>query len=396
MSTKTTAYVVHAGKMIDGTGAQPLTNAAILIRNGLIAYAGSAEGLPSHDDAIVIDASNQTVMPGLIDGDAGFTGGLGTVRTLQTYLRHGVTTMATFNGMVPGKMPAVELRDAIEKGTLRGCSRLLVGHVVNATNGHNRGRTADGPWEIRKAVREMAEAGADFIKTSATGGFVDTPDGRGVHTLSYTPEELSALVDEAHAWGLTVNIHAHSQPGLDRAIEAGADRIMHGCFIDDAAVAKLAERDVWYIPTLRITSRMNMAAFQAGVLDQKEVSHTIHRAGVRSAIAKGVQIALGSHAPGPGAVWRLGESTAVELAELVECGMTPLAAIAVGTLQTAKAYGIDRRVGSLEAGKQADIVCVAGDPLEQIELLRDQSRISIVFQKGHIEHTSSEFRNFAD
>lgn len=396
MRAKSDAYVIHAGKIIDGTGRAPLDKGSILISGEKIAYVGDAAGLPPHDDAVVIDASRLTVMPGLIDGDAGFTGVLDTVGTLQAYLRHGVTTLATFNGIYPGKPPAVGLRDAVEKGALRGCSRLLVGHVVNATNGHNRGRTADGPWEIRRAVREMAEAGADFIKTSATGGFVDTADGEGVHTLSYTPEELHALVDEAHAWGLTVNIHAHSQPGIDRAIEAGADRVMHGCFLDDAAVSKMAERGTWYIPTLRITSRLNMAAFQAGVLVKKEASHAIHRAGVRRAIEQGVRIALGSHAPGPRAIWKLGESTAVELAELVECGLTPLAALSVGTLKTAKAYGIDRRVGSLEAGKQADIVGVAGDPSRRIELLRDPRNVSVVFQKGRIEHASPEFREYVD
>ncbi|TNJ65019.1 amidohydrolase family protein [Paenibacillus hemerocallicola] len=396
MSRRRPDYVIHAGKVIDGTGREPLNNAAVLIREGVIRYVGAGGGLPAHDDAIVIDASKLTVMPGLIDGDSGFSGALGTVQALQAYLRYGVTTIATFNGISPGKPPAAGLRDAVEKGILRGCSRLLVGHVVNATNGHNRGRTADGPWEIRRAVRETAEAGADFIKTAATGGFVDTADGEGVHTLSYTAEELNALVDEAHAWGLKVNIHAHSQPGLDRAIEAGADRIMHGCFMDDAAVAKMAERGTWYIPTLRITSRLNMAAFRAGVLDKKEASHDVHRAGVRSAIAKGVPIALGSHGPGPGAIWKLGESTAVELAELVECGLTPLAAIAVGTLHTARAYAIDHRVGSLEAGKQADIVCLAGDPSERIELLRDPGNIAVVFQKGRVEHASFGFREYAE
>jgi imidazolonepropionase-like amidohydrolase len=241
----------------------------------------------------------------------------------------------------------------------------------------------------------MVEAGADFIKTSATGGFVDTPDGEGVHTLSYTPEELYALVDEAHAWGTTVNIHAHSQPGIDRAIEAGADRLMHGCFIDESAVRKMAERGTWYIPTLRITSHPNMAAFASGVLAKKQASNDIHRSGVRKAIELGVNVVLGSHAPGPGSIWKIGESTAVELAELVSCGMSPLQAIAAGTLQTAKAYGIDRRVGSLEIGKEADLVCMRGDPSEDIRLMGQPDKVALVFQRGRIEYASDEFRHHA-
>src|SRR5690606_33856074 len=136
-------------------------------------------------------------------------------------------------------------------------------------------------------------------------------------------------------WGLTANIHAHSQPGLDRAIEAGADRIMHGCFGDDAAIAKMAARGTWFIPTLRSTNHKNMGAFSAGVRQKKQVSNEVHRNAVRKALAAGVKIALGSHAPGPREIWKTGESTAVELAELVECGMTPVQAIATGTLQTA-------------------------------------------------------------
>lgn len=393
---KQDTYVIRAEKIIDGTGAKPLEKGAVLIRNGLIQFVGPAEALPEQENAVTIRSRGLTVMPGLIDGDAGFTGALSVVPTLQTYLRRGVTTIAAFNGIYPERPPAVGLRDTIEKGELRGCARLLVGHVVNATNGHNRGRTADGPWEIRKAVREMVEAGADFIKTSATGGFVDTSDGEGVHTLSYTPEELHALVDEAHAWGITVNIHAHSQPGIDRAIEARADRLMHGCFIDEAAVRKMADRGTWYIPTLRITSHPNMAAFASGVLAKKQASNEVHRSGVRKAIELGVNIALGSHAPGPSAIWKAGESTAVELEELVSCGMSPLMAIAAGTLQTAKAYGIERRVGSLEIGKEADIVCLDGDPTENIGILRKPDQIALVFQKGRIEYASAPFRYMSE
>lgn len=384
--------VIHAGKVIDGNGAPPLKQASLLIQDGIIRYVGPTAHIPPHEEAKVIDASGLTVMPGLIDGDAGFTGALSTVQTLRRYMQYGVTTMATFNGFAPGKPPATALRDAIERGELQGCARLLVGSVINATNGHNRGRAADGPWEIRRVVREMIGSGADFIKTSATGGFVDTADGMGVHSLSYTSEELDALIDEAHAWGVTVNVHAHSQPGIDRAIEAGADRLMHGCFIDQSGIEKMAARGTWYIPTLRITSRDNMGAFTAGVLGMKELSHEIHRQGVRMAVEAGVKIALGSHAPGPRSQWKPGESTAVELLELVNAGMSPLQAISASTLQVARAYGVDHRIGSLEPGKQADLVALEGDPTENLALLREPNHIKFVLQRGRIAHASGMYR----
>src|SRR5690606_1849196 len=138
------------------------------------------------------------------------------------------------------------------------------------------------------------------------------------------------------------------------------------------------------IPTLRITSRDNMAAFTAGVLDKKEASNAIHRQGVRKAMEAGVNIALGSHAPGPRSQWKLGESTAVELLELVQCGMSPLRAISAGTLQAARAYGSDDRLGSLQSGKQADIIVLDGDPSIDPALLRDSSRLKLVFQRGRL------------
>lgn len=387
-------YVIHASQIIDGSGSPPLIDASLLVRESKIQYVGPTSGLPPHEGAEVVDASGLTLMPGLIDGDAGLHGSLRTIGALKRYVQYGVTTIATFQGYVPGQPLVTGLRDAIERGELLGCARLIVGHVVNATNGHNRGRRADGPWEIRRAVREMAELGADFIKTSATGGFVDTADGKGVYTLSYTPEELYALVDEAHAWGLTVNVHAHSQPGINRAIEAGADILLHGCFMDSIGVAKMVTYGTKYIPTLRITSNDNMGAFTAGVLEQKEKANFIHRQGMRMAIEAGVDVLLGSHAPGPASQWKLGESTAVELSELMANGMNPLQAINAGTLRVAQAYGIDHRVGSLETGKEADLIILDGDPTDEPVLLRDPDRVKLVLLKGRVAHATGVYRKY--
>ena len=123
---------------------------------------------------------------------------------------------------------------------------LVVGCIVNATNGHVKGRMADGPWEVRKAVREMVEAGCDFIKTAASGGFWDMHEDCSM--INYTPEELNALVDEAHAWGKPVAVHAHTQPGLNYSIEAGADMIHHGCFIDEEALQGSAKKRLVLYP----------------------------------------------------------------------------------------------------------------------------------------------------
>lgn len=391
-------YLIHVGRLIDGTGMAPVKDAAILVRNGLIEYAGPRENVPSAENTTEILGENLTAMPGLIDGHnglVGYRGMLGSVEVLRHYLQFGITTAVSFHGNPEyNKQWGVPLRDAINAGQLRGCARLVVGHVVNCTNAHNQGRTADGPWEVRKAVREMAQAGADFIKTAASGGFWG--ENEGLHSPNYTQEELDALVDEAHSWQMLVGVHCHSQPGMQRAVTAGADIIYHGCLMDEKALREMAKRGTWFLPTLRITCERNLDAWPDSPWQRIRMGPAAkpHREGFQMALEFGVPIAMGSDGPGSSHVWRYGESSTFEVAEMARCGMTNLQAISAATQGTAKAYRIDDRVGTLQKGKEADIVLRTVDPLENINSLQDPKNTALVLQKGKIEFAASDWQKY--
>lgn len=390
---KAPTYLINAARVIDGTGSAPQENAAVLVSKGKIVYVGPQAQAPRPEGVEVIDAPDLTVMPGLIDGHNGLGGGISAVKPLRLYTQWGVTTAIVFHGNRQGN-PTLPTRDAIKAGRLRGCAHIHVGHAVNCTHGHNKGRIADGPWEVRKAVRAELEAGADFIKTAASGGF--WYPNESMSSPNYTVEELVALVDETHAWGKKVGVHVHTQPGLDRAIEAGVDIIYHGAHIDDSAVDKMVERGIWFIPTLKVTATRNIEAWveRPWMMEEMHICTPIHRAGVRRMIELGGKVAMGSDGPGTEYTWLKGENSVFEVGELVNCGMTPLQAISASTLGTATAYGLEDRIGSLEVGKEADILCVKGNPLDDIVQLQDQSRVSLVFLKGKVEYAGAGYREY--
>ncbi|HOQ30026.1 MAG TPA: amidohydrolase family protein, partial [Armatimonadota bacterium] len=205
--------------LIDGTGRPPLPESVVVIRSGWFEAVGQAGEVAVPGDVETIDAAGRYLIPGLFDCHMHIGGGpYRAIKTLRDTLAMGVTTVAHVGGFRAGAEVAA-LRDAIEQGLVGPCSRLVAGAVVAATAGHVMGRTADGPWEVRKAVREQRVANIDFIKTAASGGF--WAEHEECWWRDYTYEELEALVDEAHAVGKPVAVHAHTQPGLNNAIRAG-------------------------------------------------------------------------------------------------------------------------------------------------------------------------------
>lgn len=378
--------VLH-GTLIDGTGGEPVADSAVVVRNGRIEAAGSASQVVVPQEAEIIDAAGKTVMPGMIEAHAHVGGDHAGQQVLRLSLQRGITTVATVSGNPPG----CRLRDAIEARQVRGCSRLVVGCIVNPTHGHVKYRTADGPWEVRKAVREMVEAGADFIKTAASGGFWGQDETCSVR--NYTFEELEALADEAHAWGVPVAVHAHTQPGLNNAIRAGIDMIHHGAFIDDEALEGIRERDLYYVPTLRVTCQRNIHAWpdRPWMIEEMQQASPIHRAGVRKAHEVGIKLAVGTDYPGSAHAWRIGDATPWELMEFVECGLTPMEAIVAGTRATAEALQIGDDVGTLEVGKKADLIVVEGNPLDDIRVLYEPDNILLVMKDGVVESADEEY-----
>ncbi len=237
-------------------------------------------------------------------------------------------------------------------------------------------------------------AGADFIKTAASGGFWSADESCSVR--NYTYEELEALTDEAHAWGKPVVVHVHTQPGLNNSIRAGIDQIHHGAFIDEEAIRGIKEKDLYYIPTLRVTCDRNLRAWpdRPWMLEEMKESQPIHRAGVQLAHKLGVKIAGGTDYPGSGEGWLIGDAALWELMELVACGLTPMEVITAYTRNTAEAYGKLNEFGTLEPGKKADLLVVDGDPSKNISVLYDHSNINLVMKDGVVEYTDEEYKQY--
>jgi len=381
---------IQHGALIDGTGADPIADSAVVIRDDRIAAAGKAGEIQVPKEAQVIDATGKTVMPGIIEGHAHVGGNPAAQKVLRLSLQRGITTVCSVSANLRG----IELRTGIDDGSVRGCARLIAGCVVSCTHGHVKFRAADGPWEVRKAVREMVMAGADFIKTAASGGFWSPDEVCAVR--NYTYEELEALSDEAHAWGVPVVVHCHTQPGLNNCIRAGVDQIHHGAFIDEQAVRGIREKGLFYVPTLAVTCDRNITALADQPWQTKEMieSQPIHRAGVRMAHEMGVKLGVGCDYPGTPKTWKIGDRTMFELMELAQCGLTPLEAIVAGTRTNADAYGKLADLGTLEPGKKADVLVVTGNPLDDLSVLYDGNNINVVIKDGTVEYTDEQHKQY--
>ena len=382
--------VITDARIIDGTGADPIENGAVLVEDEKIAAVGPAAEVDAPTGAREISAGGKTVMPGIVEGHAHVGGGHKHQQRLRVSLQRGITTICSVSAQPAG----MRLRDSIEAGRVRGCSRLVAGVMITPTNGHVRYRDADGPWEVRKAVREMVEEGADFIKTAASGGFW----GEDEHSFvrNYTQEELDALTDEAHAWGKPVVAHCHTQPGVNNCVEAKVDQIHHGAYIDEEGLQGILDNDLFFVPTLRVTSDRNVNAWPDRPWMAAELKHAqeTHREGVRLANEMGVKMGLGVDYPGSGAVWPIGTSTMYELQLLVDVGLTEMEALLTSFQGTPEAYRMDDEIGTLEPGKKADVLVVDGDPLDDITVLNDSDRINLVMKDGTVEAVTPEYQEY--
>ena len=383
--------------IIDGTGSEPVVNGTILLRDGKIVEVGSSENVAVPPDASTIDATGKFTMPGIIDAHVHVTPnqdvpndvrvnlriGFSAINTLRQSLGAGVTTVVS----IGGGPAAVELTNAIQSGYVDKCANQITAGVVNASGGHVRGRHADGPWEIRKAVRELASAGCTMIKTAATGGF--QWEHERVHWPDYTEEELTALVDECRMRDMPVAAHAHGHEGLKYAVNARAHMIHHGALIDDYGIEAITSADLYFVPTLFTTSVGRVAKVEyPWTKERMEAAYPIHREGVSKAHKMGTKIALGTDG-GPG-------DAMIELSEFVDCGLSPMDAIVAGTRNTADALSILDRVGTVETGKDADLLIVGKNPLEDIKVLQDQDNISLVMTHGKVQTTSEEMKTYLD
>lgn len=383
-----TPLLLTGCRLVDGTGSSPVDAAALLVQGATISAVGPATGVPVPEGARVVDLGGRTLLPGLIDGHMHVTGMPGLLddremlrhhllasEILRECLLRGTTTV----GHASGAVESLVLRDLVADRTLAGRARLVVSGVVTATGGHVRGEGADGPWQVRGLARRLALAGVDFFKTCSTGGFQWSHEALG--RPDYAREELEALVAEARLRNRLVHVHAHASPGVDWAIEAGCDVILHGAGIERASLEGIASRGLILMPTLYITSEHSWGD---GTRPEAQAARMRaacepHRVGVALAHELGITLAAGTDGwPRPGALVH-------ELAELVACGLTPMEAIVAGTRNTARALGIGDRVGTLEPGKLADILVVDGDPVADIGALTREDAVVLVVKEGRVE-----------
>ena len=379
--------VIHAGRMVDVRSGVLLENMAILVEVGRIVRVGRIQGFELPRGARVIDLSDKTVLPGLIDAHVHLAWGpraqgdpLPGADAAKTTLAAGFTTVRNLGATNKADFA---LRDAIESGSIPGPRMLVSGAPIGRSKGTcdqvggGEGR-ADGAAETRAKARELLDAGADVIKLCAGGAVVATL--ANADDVEYGEDEIRAVVEEAHRRGRKVAAHAQGPAAIANAVRAGVDSIEHGSFVDAATARLMKERGVYLVPTMyRLDFRLERAArapspTPPAQLEMLRESRETMRARVRTAIAAGVPVALGTDAT----VIPHG-SNAREIAVMVELGMTGAQALRAATIDAAKLIGWEDRVGAIEPGKAADLIAVEGDPLADVEVLQ---RVSWVMKAG--------------
>lgn len=394
-----------ADAMVDPASGQLITNPAILIENGKISGVGTKTTISIPDTATVIDLGAKTIMPGMIDMHVHLTGspsirgyrslGFSTHRRLilgvgnaEKTLMSGFTTVRNVGA---GGYSDIALRDAINDGDMIGPRMYVSGPPVGITGGHcsdnnllppeynDEGENvADGPWAMRKKVRRNIKYGVDLIKTCSTGGVFSK--GTTLGAAQGTPDELAAIVDEAHARGLKVASHAHGTVGIKNAIRAGVDTIEHASFLDDEAI-RLAKRNGVYLSMDIYNTEYTLAEGEKnGVLEEslekeRQVG-TVQRESFSKAVKAGVKIVLGTDA----AIFPHGDN-AKQLSRMVRFGMTPAQALRAATIVAAEALGQSDKIGSIKPGADADIIAVAGNPLEDVTVLE---QVDFVMKAGEV------------
>lgn len=405
-----TATAVHADALLDpATGETIRGGVTVLIEDGRVTRSGRRDQVPAPAGATVVDAEGLTVLPGLVDAHVHLCvegNGLSLDEMLQTppslnvlravracrqTLEAGFTTVRDAGGTPHA------VRLAVERGFFPGPRMVLAIQVLSQTGGHADGRfpcgvdlplatapdlpgsVVDGVEPMRKRVRELIRAGADWIKLCTSGGVLSPGDAP--HHATFTVEEIRAAVEEAATQGRSVMAHAQANEGIKNALRGGVKTIEHGIWLDGDAIEMMLDGDRRLVPTLvapiwviRHAESGRMPAYAA---DKGRVVVEDHKRSVRQAIESRVKIAFGTDS-GVGPHGSNGE----ELLLLRELGMSSLDAIRSATVVAAETIGLEGRAGTLAAGAFGDLVGVAGDPLESLELLARPEGVRLVVSRG--------------
>lgn len=388
--------LLRNAQLFDGTGATASAGVDVLIVGTSIGGVGS--GLTMREGAEVVDLGGRWIVPGLIDCHVHFVfpgnpDDVEKARTMQPpqfawiaaenarrTLAAGVTTVRDLGA---AHNVNILLRDQIAAGALPGPRMRAVGSIVCITGGHGWfiGREADGPDDVRKAVREQLRAGADAIKFTATGG-VMTP-GVDPRSPSFTEDELRAGIEEAHNAFRRAAAHAQGTAGIKNAVRAGIDSIEHGIYLDDEVIAEMRERGTFLVPTLSAPANISKHGLAGGIpayaVEKSDRVQEAHVQSFRAALRAGVRIAMGTDAGTP--FNRHGEN-AQEMALMVAHGMSPADALVAATSAAAELLDLADVTGSIVAGKAADLLVLDGDPLADIAVLTRSDGIVGVMRGG--------------
>jgi imidazolonepropionase-like amidohydrolase len=403
--------VIRAGTLIDGASDTPRKNQLIFVRGEHIEKVTEASA-PIPPGAKVIDLSSATVLPGLIDshthiflwGEDPNKGGYdANILNAGIALRAARATFATRRALEQGFTTLrdvetegagygdVEIKQAIEEGTIPGPRLFCATRAISTTAGYNLegyapeldmpkgAQLVDGPVEARKAAREQLDHGADWIKVYMTHRSWVDKQGNLVSQPTLTVEELKAVVDETHGWGKKVACHAYNGIGLQRALDGGCDSIEHGLEISDAQIAQMQRQGTWYCPTLSVYYDDWAAADTPGG-KRDRARAAVHEVSFRKALQAHLKIVFGTDMGG--IPWT--EPIAQEFGRMVSFGMSPIDAIHAATVRASEMLDMKGEIGVVAAGAYADVIAVSGDPLKDINEL------------GHVHfvmHNGAVFKN---
>ncbi len=398
---------IRAATLIDGTGADPTRGQFIVIEDGAITKVAS----DAPKGAEIIDTGDLTILPGLIDCHVhlavpqqniqerlltplSFNTAMA-LAAARTTLEAGFTTVRDAGFTTRG------VKLAVERGLFPGPRMRIAVTPLSQTGGHGDSMTpsgvviwpgdperpngvVDGIDGVRRAARLVLRAGADQIKIMTSGGVLSPNDEPGA--TGFSPEEIAAVVYEAHASGKTVMSHAQANQGIKNAVLAGVESIEHGIYLDEEACAEMKRRGTYLVATLiapmwvlRRAEKDPSAMPPYAVRKSKEVIEA-HRQSFRMAVESGVKIAMGTDSGvGPHG------TNAEEIAVMVENGMTPMQAIVATTKTAAECARVGALVGTIVTGKRADIIGVRGDPLANIGLFKDPASIAFVMKDGVVQ-----------
>lgn len=400
--------MIRDAVVLDCTGADPRNHVDIVIKGGRIHALEERRKRDTEAD-VTIDGSGLCVLPGLTDahvhfamiGPAGNHGSgswvsrvLTIAKVIQTALDEGFTTVRDAGGLEPA------YAHAVRSGQIMGPRILPSGSTLSQTGGHGDMRErwqstqpiasipgllaaaeiVDGPDAVRKAAREQLRRGATQIKVFASGGVLSPTDPFG--SIQFSREELQAAVDVARSWGTYVLAHCHTSPSINNALDAGVRSIEHASITDVSTAKRMAREGAFAVPTLLILDQLRNSESKSSLSDEQlekleSVAHEVEDS-LRRLVAEGVRIASGSDIVGPEQ-----RNRASELA-LKAAILGNEAAIYSATRTNADLFGLSDRIGTVEVGKDADLIAVDGQPLDDIQAVANPTRVRLVIRNGEV------------